>query len=100
MIILDSGLNEDLKWGRPCYTFENSTIVLKQGFKEYGALLFFKGILLNNANGILIKIGEILGQGARFGSKIFGGIAKMETILKAYNYEAIEIEKEGLKVNL
>src|SRR5580765_4289257 len=53
-IILDCGLNEELKWGCPCYTFENSNIVLIHGFKDYCALLFFKGALLNDANGILI----------------------------------------------
>ena len=55
MIILDCGLTEELKWGCPCYTFENSNIVLIHVFKEYCALLFFKGALLKDANGILIQ---------------------------------------------
>ena len=54
-IVLDCGLTEELKWGNPCYTFEESNIVLIHGFKEYCALLFFKGALLNDANGILIQ---------------------------------------------
>ncbi|HET6446777.1 MAG TPA: DUF1801 domain-containing protein, partial [candidate division Zixibacteria bacterium] len=58
MIVLDCGLTEELKWGKPCYSFQNSNIVIIQGFKEYCALLFFKGALLNDANGILIKPGK------------------------------------------
>src|ERR1700728_3367851 len=55
MIVLDCGLNEELKWGCPCYTFQKSNIVLIHVFKEYCALLFFKGSLLNDANSILIQ---------------------------------------------
>ena len=58
MIVLDCGLTEELKWGKPCYSFQNSNIVIIQGFKEYCAILFFKGVLLNDPNGILVKTGE------------------------------------------
>ena len=96
-ISLDCGLTEELKWGKPCYTFQKSNIAIIQGFKEFCALLFCKGALLNDAKGILKKFGW---QAAR---RIpFTGvreIVKMELILKAYIHEAIEVEKAGLKVN-
>jgi len=96
-ISLDRRLTEELKWGKPCYTFQKSNIVIIQGFKEFCALLFCKGALLNDAKGILKKFGW---QAAR---RIpFTGvreIVKMELILKAYIHEAIEVEKAGLKVN-
>ena len=96
-ILLDCQLTEELKWGKPCYTFQKSNIVIIQGFKEFCALLFCKGALLNDAKGILKKFGW---QAAR---RIpFTGvreIVKMELILKAYIHEAIEVEKAGLKVN-
>src|SRR5438105_15487769 len=98
-IILDCDLVEELKWGVPCYTFQKSNIVLIHVFKEYCALLFFKGVLLNDASGILIRQTENV-QAAR--QVRFTGvreIVKMELILKAYIHEAIEVEKAGLKVN-
>ena len=99
MIILDCQLTEELKWGVPCYTFQNRNIVLIHGFKEYCALLFFKGALLHDAHGILIKQTENVqaGRQIRFNNEL--EIVAMETILKAYIYEAIEVEKSGLKVN-
>jgi uncharacterized protein YdeI (YjbR/CyaY-like superfamily) len=99
MIILDCQLTEELKWGVPCYTFEKRNIVLIHGFKEYCALLFVKGALLNDANGILIKIGENTQAGRQIRFTNVREIVEMETILKAYIYEAIEVEKAGLKVN-
>src|SRR6266498_1573951 len=99
MIILDCGLTEELKWGCPCYTFQKSNIVIIIGFKEYCALLFFKGALLNDANGILIKPGENTQAGRQIRFTNVREIVEMETILKAYIYEAIEVEKAGLKVN-
>jgi uncharacterized protein YdeI (YjbR/CyaY-like superfamily) len=99
MIILDCQLTEELKWGKPCYTFQKSNIVLINGFKEYCALLFFKGALLNDANGILNKIGENTQAGRQIRFTNVREIVEMETILKAYIYEAIEVEKAGLKVN-
>ena len=100
MIILDCGLAEELKWGKPCYMFQNSNIVIIQGFKEYCALMFFKGALLHNANGILVKIGENTQAARQIRFTNVREIAGMETILKACIYEAIEVEKAGLKVNL
>src|SRR6266498_1143145 len=100
MIILDCGLTEELKWGCPCYTFENSNIILIHGFKEYCALLFFKGALLNDANGILIQQTENVQAARQVRFSNVKEIVKREKILKAYIYEAIEVEKAGLKVKL
>ena len=100
MIILDCGLIEELKWGCPCYTFENSNIVLIHGFKEYCALLFFKGALLNDPNGIMIQQTRNVQSARQIRFTTVREIAKMEKILKAYVYEAIEVERAGLKVKL
>ncbi len=99
MIILDCGLTEELKWGVPCYTFQKSNIVLIHVFKEYCALLFFKGALLNDANGILIKQTKNVQAGRQIRFTNAREIVEMETILKACIYEAIEVEKAGLKVD-
>ena len=100
MIVLDCGLTEELKWGCPCYTFEKSNIVLIHGFKEYCALLFFKGALLKDPNGILIQQTENVQAARQIRFTNVEEIVKMESILKAYIYEAIEVEKAGLKVPL
>lgn len=99
-LILSCGLTEELKWGCPCYTFNNSNIVLIHVFKEYCAVLFFKGALLNDANGILVQQTKNVqaARQARFTN--VKEIQDQEPILKAYIYEAIEVEKAGLKVNL
>ena len=99
-IILDCGLIEELKWGCPCYTFENTNIVLIHGFKEYCALLFFKGALLNDPNGILIQQTKNVQSARQIRFTNVREIVKMEKILKAYVYEAIEVERAGLKVKL
>jgi uncharacterized protein YdeI (YjbR/CyaY-like superfamily) len=99
-IILDCGLIEELKWGCPCYTFENRNIVLIHGFKEYCAVLFFKGALLNDPNGILIRQTENVQSARQIRFTNVREIVKMERILKAYIYEAIEVERAGLKVKL
>jgi uncharacterized protein YdeI (YjbR/CyaY-like superfamily) len=99
MIILDCQLTEELKWGWPCYTFQKKNIVLIHGFKEYCALLFMKGALLNDANGILIQQTENVQAARQIRFTKVREIVEMETILKAYIYEAIEVEKTGLKVN-
>jgi uncharacterized protein YdeI (YjbR/CyaY-like superfamily) len=98
-IILDCQLTEELKWGKPCYTFQDSNIVIIQDFKEYCALMFFKGALLNDANGILNQIGENTQAGRQIRFTNVREIVEKETILKAYINEAIEVEKAGLKVN-
>jgi uncharacterized protein YdeI (YjbR/CyaY-like superfamily) len=99
MIVLDCQLTEELKWGVPCYTFQKSNIVLIHVFKEYCAILFFKGALLNDANGILIQQTENVQAARQIRFTNVREIAEMETILKAYIYEAIEVERAGLKVN-
>ena len=99
MIILDCGLTEELKWGKPCYTFQKKNIVLIHGFKEYCALLFIKGALLNDANGILIQQTENTQAARQIRFTNVREIVEMETILKATIYEAIEVEKAGLEVN-
>jgi uncharacterized protein YdeI (YjbR/CyaY-like superfamily) len=97
-ISLDSGLIEELKWGKPCYTFQTSNIVIIQGFKEFCALLFCKGALLKDPNGILKKFGWQAARRIPFTN--VQEIVEMEPILKAYICEAIEAEKAGLKVRL
>jgi uncharacterized protein YdeI (YjbR/CyaY-like superfamily) len=96
-ISLDCGLTEELKWGKPCYTFQKSNIVIIQGFKEFCALLFCKGALLKDPNGILKKFGWQAARRIPFAN--VREIVEMEPILKAYLHEAIEAEKAGLKVN-
>ncbi len=99
-IILDCGLDEELKWGQACYTFQQSNIVLIHGFKEYCAMLFFKGALLNDANSILIQQTENVQSARQVRFTSVKEIVKLEKTLKAYIYEAIEVEKAGLKVKL
>ena len=100
MIILDCGLIEELKWGCPCYTFQNTNVVLIHGFKEYCALLFFKGALLNDPNDILIQQTKNVQSARQIRFTDIKEIGKMEKILKAYIYEAVEVERAGLKVKL
>jgi uncharacterized protein YdeI (YjbR/CyaY-like superfamily) len=99
-IILDCGLTEELKWGCPSYTYEGSNIVLIHVFKEYCAVLFFKGALLNDANGILVQQTANVQSARQIRFTHVKEIVKMEKIIKAYIYEAIEVEKAGLKVKL
>ncbi|HEU0065107.1 MAG TPA: DUF1801 domain-containing protein [Flavisolibacter sp.] len=98
-IVLACGLTEELKWGVPCYLFQKRNIVLIHVFKEYCALLFFKGALLRDANAILIQQTENVQSARQIRFTNAREIGKMETILKTYIYEAIEVEKAGLKVN-
>ena len=100
MIILDCGLTEELKWGKPCYTFQKSNIVLMHGFKEYCALLFLKGALLKDDHGILIQQTENVQSARQIRFTNVREIIKIEHILKSYIKEAIEVEKAGLKINL
>jgi uncharacterized protein YdeI (YjbR/CyaY-like superfamily) len=98
MISLGSGLTEELKWGKPCYTFQKSNIVIIQGFKEFCALLFCKGALLNDPDGVLKTFGWQAARRIPFTS--VREIVEMEPILKDYIREAIDVEKAGLKVTL
>lgn len=97
-IILDCELTEDFKWMHPCYTFEKKNIVLIHGFKEYCALLFHKGALLKDPNGILIQQTENVQAARQIRFTNVQEIVEMESIMKAYIYEAIEVEKAGLEV--
>ncbi|WP_078382081.1 DUF1801 domain-containing protein [Sutcliffiella halmapala] len=97
-IVLDCELTEDFKWMHPCYTFEKKNIVLIHGFKEYCALLFHKGALLKDANGILVQQTENVQAARQIRFTNVQEIIEMEPVLKAYIHEAIEVEKAGLQV--
>ncbi len=99
-IVLGMGLNEELKWGCPCYTYQQNNIVLIHVFKEYCALLFFKGALLHDTHGLLIQQTENVQAARQIRFTSVGEIMNKKTILKAYVYEAMEVEKAGLKVVL
>ena len=99
-IVLDCGLNEELKWGCPCYTFEKTNIVLIHVFKEYCALLFFKGSLLQDPEGILIQQTKNVQVPRQMRFTSAREIARMKSIIKAYIFEAIEVEKSGMKPKL
>jgi uncharacterized protein YdeI (YjbR/CyaY-like superfamily) len=99
-IVLDCGLTEELKWGCPCYSFQETNIVLIHVFKEYCALLFFKGALLNDPEGILIQQTKNVQATRQIRFTKVQEIVRMKSILKRYIYEAIEVEKAGLKVKL
>ena len=97
--VLDCGLTEELKWGVPCYTFEKSNLLLLHVFKEYCAVLFFNGALLKDANGILVQQTENTQAARQIRFIHVREIVELEPVVKAYIYEAIEVEKAGLKVN-
>ncbi|QFY80880.1 hypothetical protein D0808_05575 [Bacillus subtilis] len=99
-IILDCELTEDFKWMHPCYTYNNKNVVLIHGFKEYCALLFHKGALLQDAHGILIQQTENVQAARQIRFTNVQEINELENILKAYIHEAIEVEKAGLKVEV
>ena len=97
-IILDCGLTEELKWGVPCYTLEKNNIVLIHVFKDYCAVLFFKGALLKDAKGILIQQTENVQSARQLRFTDVREIVALKTTIKAYINEAIAVEKAGLKV--
>lgn len=98
MIILDCELTEELKWGKPCYTFQGSNIVLMHGFKEYCALLFLKGALLKDASAILITQTENVQSARQIRFTSDREVQEMAAVLKTYIQEAIAVEQAGLKV--
>lgn len=98
-IALESGLEEELKWGCPCYMRGKSNIVLIHVFKEYCAYLFFKGVLMKDKHDILVQQTENVQSGRQIRFKNLQEIVKMKNILKAYIKEAIDLDKAGLKVN-
>src|SRR5581483_8635460 len=97
-ILLDCPLTEELKWGVACYTSENKNIAIIHGFKEYCALLFFKGALLNDDHGILIQQTKNVQAGRQIRFTSLREITEMEPLLKSYLLQAIEVERAGLKV--
>jgi uncharacterized protein YdeI (YjbR/CyaY-like superfamily) len=98
-IVLDCGLTEELKWGIPSYTYQGNNVVLIHVFKEYCAILFFKGALLNDANGILVQQTKNTQAARQIRFTNVKEIVEMRAIVKAYIFEAIEVEKAGLKVS-
>lgn len=99
-IALGCELTEELKWGQPCYTFQNKNIVIIQGFKEYCAFLFFKGALLKDTEGLLVKPGENTQSSRQIRFTKVREIIRLERVLTAYIHEAIDVERAGLKVKL
>ncbi len=97
-ILLDCHLGEELKWGCPCYTFEGKNIVLIHGFKDYCALLLFKGALMKDPEGILVQQTENVQSARQIRFTKLGEITKLAPVLKAYIYEAVELEESGAKV--
>jgi uncharacterized protein YdeI (YjbR/CyaY-like superfamily) len=100
IIVLDCGLTEELKWGCPCYTIDEKNVVLIHGFKDYCALLFHKGALLKDKEGILIQQTENVQSARQIRFKGLHEIVKLERLLKTYVHQAVEVEKAGLKVPL
>ena len=99
-IILDCGLDEELKWGKPCYSFEGANIVLIHSFKQYCAILFMKGALLKDPKKILVQQTENVQAARQIRFTNAGEIAKLEPAIKAYVKEAVEVEKSGAEVTL
>jgi uncharacterized protein YdeI (YjbR/CyaY-like superfamily) len=96
-ILLDSGLEEDLKWGKPCFAFEGQNVAIIQPFKEHCALLFFKGALLEDTHGLLRSQGQNTQSALRLEFRSETEIKK--TVLKSYVKQAIAVEKSGVKVD-
>lgn len=99
-LVLDCGLTEELKWGCPCYAFDDNNIVLIHSFKEYCALLFFKGALLKDTHDLLIQQTKNVQAARQIRFDSVAEIVELEPVVKAYIKEAIEVEKAGLKVAL
>lgn len=99
-IVLGTGLTEELKWGCPCYTINGDNVVLIHGFKDYCAVLFFKGALLSDPNGVLIRQSENVQAQRQMRFVNLIDILEKEAVLRTCIHEAIEVEKAGLKVEL
>lgn len=99
-IILDCQLTEDFKWGKPCYSFQGKNIVIIQGFKDYFALLFFKGGLMKDSQNLLVKMGENTQAGRQMRFENVQDILDKKSIIKDYIFEAVEIEERGEKVEI
>jgi len=99
-IILDCQLEEDFKWGKPCYSFQRKNIIIIQGFKEYFALLFFKGGIMKDLKHLLVKMGENTQAGRQMRFENVQDILNKKSIIKDYIFEAVEIEERGEKVEI
>lgn len=99
-IAMDCGLTEEFKWGKPCYSFEGTNIVVIQGFKAYCALLFMKGYLLSDPENILIKTGENTKVGRQIRFAAAEDVTALEPVIKAYIREAVQAEQSGVKVTI
>jgi uncharacterized protein YdeI (YjbR/CyaY-like superfamily) len=99
-LCLASGLNEELKWGQACYDLNGGKVVLIHGFKEYCALLFMKGALLDDPNGILIQQTKNVQAARQLRFTSLGDINKQKAAIKAYIQNAIAVEKSGAKVKM
>lgn len=100
MLVLECGLTEELKWGVPCYTFQKGNVVLIHGFKEYCAILFPKGALLKDTDGILIQQTDNVQAARQVRFTHVGEIIELKQVLKTYIFQAIEVERTGLKVEM
>ncbi|NYE59582.1 uncharacterized protein YdeI (YjbR/CyaY-like superfamily) [Duganella sp. 1224] len=98
VIVLDCGLDEQVKWGQPCFTLDGQNVVLIHGFKEYCALLFFKGALMKDPKNILIQQTENVQAARQIRFTALADITRLEKTLKAYIKDAIALEKSGAKV--
>jgi uncharacterized protein YdeI (YjbR/CyaY-like superfamily) len=97
-IVMDSGLGEELKWGAPCYVHEQANVIIIQGFKDYFALMFFKGTLMEDPQDLLRKPGENTQSGRQIRLTSMEEMLDLEEVLKAYIQNAVAVEKAGLKV--
>ena len=97
-IVMDSGLGEELKWGAPCYVHEQANVIIIQGFKDYFALMFFKGALMKDPQNLLHKPGENTQLGRQIRLTSMDEMLGQEEVLRAYIQHAIEVEKAGEKV--
>lgn len=97
-VLLGTALQEDFKWNKPCYTYEGKNIVILQAFKEYCALLFFKGVLMNDPDGILVKTGPNTRVGRQIRFANAKDVRRLEMVLPKYIQNAIEVEISGVRV--
>lgn len=97
-VALDCPVVEDLKWGKPCYTFDGANVAILQGFKDYCAVMFPKGVLLNDPDGLLVQIGPNTQSARQLRYADIAEIEEQQDVVKAYLLEAIEVEKAGLEV--
>ena len=97
-IVMDSGLGEELKWGAPCYVHDQANVIIIQGFKDYFALMFFKGALMEDPQDLLRKPGENTHSGRQIRLTSMDEMLGQEEVIRTYIQHAIEVEKAGEKV--